>query len=94
MKLRPDLCLVKLAPPTIHGSGLVLATAFTPAICYGKVMDRGADVYDVQPGDVVAFNPAYGEPIHDPYFTVPHLLIAEDAIDAVIPKRDQEQQTA
>jgi hypothetical protein len=92
MTLRPDLCLVKLAPQTVATeSGIILAPVIAGPICYGKVVQTGEDVYDVAIGDVVAFNAAHGDPVHDPFFVLPHLLIAEEFIDAVIPKRDAQE---
>lgn len=84
MTLRPDLCLVKLAPPAETApSGLILAHALTPAVCYGKVVQVGSKVRDVAAGSFIAFPPTAGEPMEG-MFPTPHLLIPEREISAVI----------
>lgn len=88
-RLRPDLCLVKLAPggDPVTAGGLLTAPAFTPPACAGKVVQVGAAVADVAVGDIVAFAPSVGDPL-DGLFPTPHLLISIRDIDAIIPRRD------
>lgn len=91
MRLRRDLCLVKLAPGTTHSpAGLILSPALPPPICYGKVVQIGRDVprYGVHEGDVVAFGPTAQGDLVDGMFPTPHILIPVTALDAVIQKRD------
>jgi co-chaperonin GroES (HSP10) len=84
MRLRPDLCLVALAPAKqTTASGLITAHSLPPAVCYGKVRQTGEHVTDVAVGDLVVFTPSAGEPL-DGYFATPHLLIPEAEISAVL----------
>lgn len=86
MTLRPDLCLVKLAPKVEDrrtAGGIILEPAVTPAVCYGKVVQAGARVSDVKVGDVVLFAPSSGEPVEG-LFPTPHLFIPESSISAVL----------
>jgi hypothetical protein len=86
MRLRADLCLVKLAPHvTRTASGLHLADALPPPVCYGKVTQTGAKVRDIATGDLVVFPPSVGESLEG-YFVTPHLLIPERDISAVLEK--------
>lgn len=88
MKLRPDLVLVKLAPAdNMTASGLITAPALPPAICYGKVVDKGTRADDVELDDIVAFGPSAGDPLEG-MFATPHLLVSVRDIDAIIPRRD------
>lgn len=84
MRLRRDLVLVKLAPPIERTvSGLILEPAMTPPVCYGKVVDVGRSVQDVQAGDIVAFPPSAGDALGD-LFPVPHIVIPITEIDLVM----------
>ena len=89
LTLRPDLCLVKLAPiVNVTSGGLVhLAPALRTAVCYGKVVQAGSDVAEVAVGDVVAFSSRVGDPIDDGFAT-PHILVSEDHIDFVIDPKE------
>ena len=84
MRLRPDLVLVKLAPPPQRNpKGLFLAHGLDPVVCFGKAVQIGAKVSDVVVGDVVIFPHTVGDPL-DGMFPTPHLLIPESDISAVI----------
>lgn len=84
MILRPDLCLIKLAPSSMPtAAGLILAPAMPAPVCYGKVVQIGSGVSDVTVGDIVAFSSRVGDPL-DEGFTTPHLLVSEAHIDFVV----------
>lgn len=83
LTLRPDLCLIKLAPSKPTAAGLILAPAMPAPVCYGKVVQTGSDVADVAVGEVVAFSSRVGDPL-DEGFATPHILVAEDHIDFVV----------
>lgn len=84
MKLRADLCLVKLAPVVDRSAGgILLAPALAQPVCYGKVVATGRGVDDVTAGDIVAFGPSVGDPLEG-LFPTPHLLVSIRDIDAVI----------
>jgi len=84
LTLRPDLCLIKLAPTvTRSAAGVILAPAMPTAVCYGKVVQTGSGVEDVAVGDVVAFSSRVGDPIEEGFAT-PHILVPEHHIDFVV----------
>lgn len=101
MRLRADLCLVKLAPvmslsTIIHtspeaemfdeGDTAVVLVRQSDQPVHGKVVQVGEKVRDVAVGDVVMFSPEVGIPC-DGMFATPHLMIPVTQIDAVVPPR-------
>lgn len=86
LRLRRDLCLVQLAPPrATNAGGIIEAAAFTPPVCYGKVVQAGERVaaHGVNIGAIVGFDRAAGEPLGE-LFPTPHLLIPVTQISVVV----------
>lgn len=82
MRLRNNLCLVKLAPaPTVSAAGLEMVPSLDVPSCMGKIVQVGPAVREVKPGDVVIFPSHVGD---DAGMRLPHLFIPESAIAAVV----------
>ena len=83
LRLRPDLVLVKLAPPAEQTrDGILTPHSLPPTTAYGKAVQVGSKVRDVEVGDLVCFSPRDGDPIDG--FPTPHLLVSERQIAGVI----------
>lgn len=77
MKLRADLCLVKLAPRRDRSVGGIIEAAADPAAtCFGKVVQVGERVplHGVDVGAFVGFPPSAGESLEG-MFVTPHLMV-------------------
>ena len=87
MQLRPDLVLVRIRPATDHrvsDGGLTMVETYRPETA-GRVVQVGARVRDVVPGDAVVFPAAVGEEVEIEGQT--HLLMREADILGVIEQR-------
>jgi co-chaperonin GroES (HSP10) len=83
MTLRPDTVLIKLAPPAqMSEGGIILEPALPPPTTYGKVVQAGAKVRDVEVGQIVGFPPSVGDPVD--VGCLPHLFVRERDIAFVL----------